>query len=608
MLYKRAIALLIVLGSAFAFIYTLTTFANKSYPMMGHDFSYFIPHLFDSYIHYKVNGLSIQWYSPSFGTGLPAYPNPQHVQFTLTELLMAFSGPLKAYWVSSGLFILAGFVACYFLFESILELDPFSSAVGAVIFNINGFVFSHAVVGHLGYQAFPLLPLILLILFHPAARPIHKGILLAFILGINIHSGGFYIIVIYALSLFITIPVLIILRPQLFSLKNLIQTLLLTMLFTFMLSGSKLYAVSSLMQWFPRAVEDHYNLNFLQGLFGIFLQLFNLTTLVTIENFLGFPLFTSHIQQSHVSYSQDYGIWEFDTGISPAVLILCCFSLFYYVFSKENKKINWRILCLLMLSILGLWITTEFRLTQGFIYPAIRHLPVIKSLHINLRFGAAYLLPLSMISALGFEYLQKKLRFNFSILIAFLLFSGLSLVPLFTYASLSTSDYDFIFNAKNVNFIFDRIKSSETFHVETNQDIADFDVFKVHSSNLQPYEPIFGYNLENFHPTTSAGNVNARDGEYFNFTNPASLVFPKENNLFIFERISTSQQEEFYQFINYKQPEWKRPLIQHILDMLMTATIILTPILFLINLDFDALRSKVFNNRFFKRLQRSHLS
>src|SRR5690349_8129752 len=270
---KRVIALLVVFASASLFIYTLTSFANKSYPMMGHDFTYFVPHLLDSYIHYKVNGLSIQWYTPSFGTGLPAYPNPQNVQFTFTEFLMAFTGPLNAYWISNGIFILTGFIACYFLFESVFEFEPFSSAIGSIIFNVNGFVFSHSVVGHLGYQAFPLLPLMLLILFHTAIKPIHKGILLAFILGINIHSGGFYTIVIYILSLFITIPILIMLRPQLFSWKSFTQNLALTTLFTLTLSGSKLYAVSSLMQSFPRQIEDHFKLDFLHGMFGIFLQL-----------------------------------------------------------------------------------------------------------------------------------------------------------------------------------------------------------------------------------------------------------------------------------------------------------------------------------------------
>src|SRR5688572_11427771 len=278
--------------------------------------------------------------------------------------------------------------------------------MGTIIFNINGFVFSHAVVGHLGYQAFPLLPLILLILFHTSIKPIHKGILLALILSINIHSGGFYIIVIYILSLLITIPFLILLRPQLFSLKNFAQTLILTMLFTSALSGSKLHAVSSLMNSFPRQVEDYYDLSLLHGIFGIFLQLFNLSTLVTIENIMGGSFFTRYIEQNDVPYSQDYGVWEFDMGISPAVLILCCFPLLYYIFSKGNKRMGWRNFCLLMLSLLGLWITTEFRLTQGFIYPAIRHLPVIKSLHVNLRFGAAYLLPLSIVSGLGFQYLQ----------------------------------------------------------------------------------------------------------------------------------------------------------------------------------------------------------
>jgi hypothetical protein len=581
--HKRVIALSTVSISALLFLYTLISSANKVYPWVGHDFNYFIPHLLDSYIHYKVNGLSIQWYTPSFGGGLPAYPNPQHVQFTLTALLMLFTGPWNAYWASSAIFILTGFISCYFLFEDVLEFDPLTSTIGSIIFNINGFVFSHAIVGHFGYQAFPLLPTALLVIFHKKIKPVYKGILLALIFGINIHNGGFYVIVIYLLSFLITIPILIILCPGVFSWKNFIQTGISTTLFTLMLCGSKLYAVASFMRWFPREITDYYNPSLFHGLLGILLQLFGSTTLLTVENLSGTMNITDYTSYTNTISDTYYGIWEFDLGISSAVLILCGLLPIFYIFTKR-KKIGAKTILLLTLSLLGLWLTTEFRLTNGLIYPNIHHLPVIKSLHVNLRFTAAYLLPLSILSALGFKYLQETLKSNYHILGIFFFLVSLTIIPLFTYSSLPAIIYGYSFDISPANLIYQRATTNYEFGIKFIKHIPDLYVFNEHASNIRPHEPIFGYGNEYFHPFIDPGRVEIIKDNYFNMTNPASLVFPEENNLILFEKISANQQEELDQFIHYKQPNWKRPVIQNILDLLMLCSIFLVPIYILISL------------------------
>jgi hypothetical protein len=58
-------------------------------------------------------------------------------------------------------------------------------------------------------------------------------------------------------------------------------------------------------------------------------------------------------------------------------------------------------------------------------------------------------------------------------------------------------------------------------------------------------------------------------------TNPSGLVFPKENNSYPFEHIKIGEREKLEAFVNRKQPDWARPPIQHILDILMAATFIL---------------------------------
>lgn len=576
-----------VLFSAVIFIYSVISLSNKTYPLIGNDFGYFVPRLLDSYLHYKVNGLSIQWYTPTFGSGMPAYPNPQHMQFTLAELLMICMVPGDAIWISTGFFILIGFISSYFLFEDVFGFKPFPSALGSIILNVNGFILSHTIVGHLGYQAFPLLPFLLLGLFHPSIKPLYKSILLALILSINIHGGGFYVIAIYLLSMIATIPILLIRRPQILNWKNLGQILALTTVFTFMLSGSKLYAISSFIRWFPREIEDNYIVNLLQGLYGIFLQFFGSSILLTAQRFFGFADLADYIKFTQSTYGDRYGLWEFDTSSSPAIVIVWILALLVYIFSANKSRPSKRTILLMAISLAGLWLITEFRLTNGFIYPYLRRLPLIKSLHVNLRFAAAYLLPLSTLTVFGFDYLLAKLKSGPASLLFFLLLSITSLIPLNNYVSIPVKFYQSEFNIRQADIIYNNMRAGETYPIRSNIfEIFDIDTFQNNASSLSPYEPIFGYKLENFHPLTHPGPVSQIENNYFNVTNPASFVFPEENNLTIFERISTEEQDKFDQFINHKQPNWNRPIIQKILDLLMLCSALLVSLIGIINLGY----------------------
>src|SRR5512133_3076938 len=98
---KKAHAVNIVVWlNAILISFFIAWYSNLLFPLVGQDFKYSVPRLIDTYLHYKINGLSIQWYTPSFGGGLPAYPNPQHIQFSLVQLLMAFLNPWTAILVS----------------------------------------------------------------------------------------------------------------------------------------------------------------------------------------------------------------------------------------------------------------------------------------------------------------------------------------------------------------------------------------------------------------------------------------------------------------------------------------------------------------------------
>ena len=57
-----------------------TWLLNLHYPLIGSDLELYFARLIDVYLHMKIDGIfSVQWWTPTFGGGIPAYPNPLHL-------------------------------------------------------------------------------------------------------------------------------------------------------------------------------------------------------------------------------------------------------------------------------------------------------------------------------------------------------------------------------------------------------------------------------------------------------------------------------------------------------------------------------------------------
>jgi hypothetical protein len=100
-------------------------------------------------------------------------------------------------------------------------------------------------------------------------------------------------------------------------------------------------------------------------------------------------------------------------------------------------------------------------------------------------------------------------------------------------------------------------------------------------SNLRPYEPIFGYKLENFHPEIKEGSIWDISDGYYNMINPAGYVFPEVNNTRPFERIRVADKDKLVAFANHHQSNWKIPLCQLILNWLSELTFLATLVVLL---------------------------
>ena len=192
----------------------LLAFMNRDYPQVGLDFGQFVPRLIDTDIHIRINGPVPQLYTPSFGSGLPAFANPQHVQYSLIQLLFLVMGPWSAVLVSTAVVCTIGFVTAYLFFHQVLSLSTVSSTLGALSVVANGFYIQHISGGHVGFQLFPLLGLFAWATTSSTLSVLTASVLCGLGAAAVVHNGGALIAVLIAGGLVLAMQVAHLLAPK----------------------------------------------------------------------------------------------------------------------------------------------------------------------------------------------------------------------------------------------------------------------------------------------------------------------------------------------------------------------------------------------------------
>ncbi len=199
---------------------------------------------------------------------------------------------------------------------------------------------------------------------------------------------------------------------------------------------------------------------------------------------------------------------------------------------------------------------------------------MLKSLRTNTRFVASFVLPLSILGAKIFDYWARG-RSSLKTISAFVLLNGISLVALWAYYLLPMSVQGRNFDIQSILDTYTKIQAGEIFPVnKIIPDMNDYEVFQAHASNVSHhYDPLLGEN--SFHPLVHEGSVfDIKDG-FYNMTDPTGYVFPLENNSRLFSRIPVSDYGKLVDFVNRRQPDWKLPLTQIVLDWAAGLTLIL---------------------------------
>lgn len=538
---------------------------NQYYPTIGMDYKYFVPRLIDSFLHYQVNGFSIQWYTPSFGGGLPSFPNPQQIQFSLPQFFTQFFDPYLAILISIFTFVLIGITSSYYLFSNLFGFNHYASLLSGILFLANGFYFQHIGVGHLTFITLPLLPLLLVGMLRNR-QPLLNGALIGLIFASMLHHGSFYLIVYFVLSASLSISLLYLVRAEAFNGLAILKNCLIGVLFTAALSASKLTAVFHFLRFFPRHIEDQYQNTITQALISIPYQLFGSMSLRPLGLVKGFP--PKNIWDILMTLTgSELAFWELDISITPLVWIIILFGvgLLAVRIIRGQVQLSRTHFVALGVFLISLEITIEFIISNGIFYLWLSQLPILNSLHVNPRYTIALVYPLVILAAATINFVfSDVLKNNYPHFVFFLAALGLALIPLYFYFEMPMDKLGRRqFNVEGSQEIYRFAQAGETFPVQkVASDMNDARVFDQFASNLNPYEVLFGYELSQFKHQLVEGSPYLESDERFNFTDPTSLVFPQSTSSQPFDRFLTMEKSKLDGFLSRIQPNWKIPAIQ----------------------------------------------
>jgi len=569
-LYTFLIVLNLLIISMFLVQYT-----NAAYPLVGHDFRLYIPRLIDSHLYYKVNGFGIEWYTPSFGGGLPAYPNPLQMQFSLQQLLTWFFNPWLAILIAIIIFTIIGFLVMYFLLKDCLEYQPLPAILGAVFFVANGFFIEHIVVGHVNFITFPLIVIPVFALTNPKLPGWLAGALIALTGAILVNSGGVYIGVICVFTLCLTLPLIHFLKPELLTWHKVVPVALWGSILTIFLCGSKIYAINALMESFPRVVHDHYFVAWFTSIAGIIGQLVGTMTALPLLKLLGKSSLDFVVRLTKWTGSP-YGYWELDTSISPVLIVLLVWGVGKKLLQKpalDKKGLLKKILAGVIL-VFSMVLVVQFTTARGFLFDHLSGLPLLRSTRTNSRFSAAFILPCVLLGIKVFNDLSKRISTRNN-LIVFIIMNTISVLALGSYYLLPLKVQERFYDTRSMLETYYQIQSGQVFPVnKIIPAMNDYEVFQAQASNtINHYDPLYGET--SFYPQVHEGSVFDIDNGYYNMSDPSGYVFPSENNSKLFSRIPVSDYKKLVDFINRRPSDWKLPFVQILLDWTAGITFLL---------------------------------
>lgn len=523
---------------------------------MGHDYYHYFTRLTIGSAHFWQNGFAVPHYTPSLCGGMPFFADPQSMYYSAPQMLAFFLDPLIATLLTVFLFSALGYWGFYRLARDVFRSSALVSHGAAVLFILNGFTFSHLLVGHVTHHPFLLFPWLFRALFLGTSgdrRSLLKhSLVFSFVIIYTFYSGGLHVLVVFFWGLLLLFPYVCWLSWRDGHLRNLIAFAVVSAVTVLATCSGKFVASVLLSKSFVTQEIDSSGLN-------------------PLSLVLRYFWFNPDTAPMAVRFGQwYYGPWEF-VGFVSKILIPVVPLLLVRALVSSERAYFWLALVYIFLIDLFLVIASGGPLNQS--------LPFLRHYHNPIKILGAGTPLLIVGGVVCFNWL-KSLRWfpKMSPVGALLSFWILCLTFFFEYHRSSefflnnVLVYGFIYSPAPYHALRERGRIVPVTQVTTDYGKDVRGIF-TGCTSIKCYEPMFGYRRENLKTQLIAGATSLVQHGSFNLSHPGCLLYPDFFKCKRWDRVRADDIENFHLFINGKTPKWGVPLWQQLL-LIVNATVL----------------------------------
>lgn len=548
---------------------------------IGHDHSLSFATFLDSLVWLKNAGLSPMWFSPSGCGGVVRFASPIDVFYSLFQIFTPFFSAVNSVRLVVFVCAVSAFSGWYFLARKVLFVSWEVAFAGATLFLFNDFFFYRMIVGHIGFHGFMATPWLCYFLlrqhktFNSSAWA--ECFAAALIAAYMMYSGASSMLMPIALSVALVCISFAAQNPEKFNWPLFLKKGFCAGVCSIALVASKVVAVQSYMENMSRTL---YPLPGFSSVVNLVQSIFS-SLFLTPANNIAKNSFTNS------AWLQDRHEYEFGLSVVPVLVITAyiAHAISNWQNQKEHRQIPFASNIQKLLALIGLFmafIPIALNVYTPDWNAFLKTLPIIRSASSNLRWFGSYIPLVAFwftIALAQTPIFSRRKGFAISaIVVAVLLFKFTSNNAFYENQNFNPAQLEegltrirennFQPIITNVALPFSNTGNRLTVEESASSALAGW-------SNMQCYEPTFGYRLEllplkSLHP----GDVFDTSAGWFNFKNPACYVFPKENRCAAGNHFRPSQQSELRQFTRYQPFAFSMSQAQYAANSLSIASFV----------------------------------
>lgn len=516
---------------------------------IGHDYTATLTRLLIGSNHFWQNGLAVPHYTASLCGGIPLFADPQSLYYSFLQFLSFFIEPWLAAQIGHLVLYIVGYWGMLKTARDRLALSHGAAHFCALLFVLNLFSYAHLLVGHLTFHSYLLFPwLLYFLLGGPATTRLGSAKLvsgLALVAIYTFFSGGLHVCVIFATGFLVLLPFLFLFHAERKSLRPFFVTLLYSGGVVLLACSGKLIA------------SVLYSKNFVTG--GIDLPKESAEWML-----FRFFWYFSALTPDHIDFGQlRIGTWEYVGALSKVTLpLLLLFPS--ALLGGRGRVTKAKIYFFVFYAVYLLWVLNiALRVMPGLVPPIFNHY------HMPIRLLAAFLPALILASGYVIDWLSRTFSPQLTPRkrLAIFALAALLLVVEFRLASRSIAD-----TPNAVTFYYERLRFSSLAQVGklprvdriVGSRLKDLEGLANGTSSYRCYEPIFGYRQEAIRTQLTKGKTELISNARFNINHPGCFIYRTHFQCDAWDRISSTDTENFEKFVNGKTPAWGVPWWQQL--------------------------------------------